>query len=272
MLRYYDTHAHYGLYAFSSNKKYRQFYKNTYQNLVNAREAGVIKFVNVAIDINSNERMLREFEETMREFPEIRFAVGEHPNSVGTENESYLDEEKDYFLERLLKEKAVCAIKTGLDFYRGKENSVRQTERFRRRIRQARKYRLPLVLHVRDAHEKALEILREESEGKMYQGVIHCFTEKPAVAWEYIKLGFCVGIGGKITSPRFDSLRETVKELPLDWIVLETDAPFVPLYGNVYGNGSCDIPKIAEQVAKIKGEILEEVAEQTYQNAEKIFG
>ena len=102
MLRYYDTHAHYGLYAFSSNKKYRQFYKNTYQNLVNAREAGVIKFVNVAIDINSNERMLREFEETMREFPEIRFAVGEHPNSVGTENESYLDEEKDYFLERLL--------------------------------------------------------------------------------------------------------------------------------------------------------------------------
>ena len=206
------------------------------------------------------------------ECPEIRFAVGEHPNSVGTENESYLDEEKDYFLERLLKEKAVCAIKTGLDFYRGKENSVRQTERFRRRIRQARKYRLPLVLHVRDAHEKALEILREESEGKMYQGVIHCFTEKPTVAWEYIKLGFCVGIGGKITSPRFDSLRETVKELPLEWIVLETDAPFVPLYGNVYGNGSCDIPKIAEQVAKIKGEILEEVAEQTYQNAEKIFG
>ena len=166
MLRYYDTHAHYGLYAFSSNKKYRQFYKNTYQNLVNAREAGVIKFVNVAIDINSNERMLREFEETMREFPEIRFAVGEHPNSVGTENESYLDEEKDYFLERILKETSVCAVKTGLDFYRGKENSVRQTERFRRRIRQARKYRLPLVLHVRDAHEKALEILREESEGK----------------------------------------------------------------------------------------------------------
>lgn len=271
MLRYYDTHAHYGCFEFSSNKKYQQFYKKTYENLSDARKAGVQKIVNAAIDINSNEIMIREFEETMREFPEIRFAIGEHPNCVGTDGESCLDEEKDCFLERLLQEKSVCAVKTGLDFYRAKENHFRQMQRFRIRIRQARKHRLPLVLHIREAHETALEILREESEGKMYHGVVHCFTEGPEIAWEYTNLGFCVGIGGKITSPKFERLKETVRELPLTYLLLETDAPFVSLYGNS-GSSSCDIPKIAEQIAKIKEKTIEEVAERTYQNAEKIFG
>ena len=88
MLRYYDTHAHYGNFAFSSHKKYQKFCGNAYQNLVNAKEMGVLKIVNAAIEMNSNEMMLKLFSNTTQIIPEIRFALGEHPNSVGTEEES----------------------------------------------------------------------------------------------------------------------------------------------------------------------------------------
>ena len=271
IFKYYDTHAHYGEFGLGCNKKYRRFYEDTNQLLENARKAGVVKIVNVAIGIDSNEGILSVLENA-GEIPEIRFAFGEHPNSVGTEADCGLDAQKDALIEKFLEHEKACAVKTGLDLYKGKDNQFRQRERFLKRIQQSIKHGLPLVLHVRDAGMEAINLLKEVSDGKLYEGVVHCFTDTPDLAHAYAALGFSIGIGGKVTYPENKMVIQTVKEIPLEKIVLETDAPFISLYRKSGRGESADIPQIAKRIAELKNLELEKVANQTYQNAEKIFG
>lgn len=261
---YYDTHAHYG---FSYRKT--SFYENRHEILKLAYENGIQKVVNVGIDMPSNYAMLKDFTKE----PWVRIAIGEHPNCVGTEEDpGFRDHEKDEQIRTLCNNPQVCAIKTGLDYSKGKENRIRQKKRFRELIRISRNQNLPLVLHIRDAWEDALQILEEESAEGRYRGVIHCFVYEPKVAWKFIEKGFLLGIGGKVTYESNGMLRESVENVPLKYLVLETDAPFIPICGSKEVNSSMDIPKIAEIVAKIKGISVEEVAKVTYQNAVDLFG
>lgn len=159
----------------------------------------------------------------------------------------------------------------GLDFYHDRRYGKEQAAAFRRQIAWARGYGLPLVLHIRSAFEEACKILKEEQDGCL-RGVFHCFGGSLEQARRAIDLGFHLGIGGVLTFKNAH-LAETVAEVDLEHIVLETDAPYLaphPYRGQP--NESRYIPLIGQKLAEIKGCSVEHVASVTTRNAVKLFG
>lgn len=182
--------------------------------------------------------------------------------------------------------KIVAVGETGLDFYRLTKNEnneldeiselklERQYKWFRKQIELSIYKKLPLVLHVRDAHQEALTVLKEYAEELPNQnaGVIHCFNGDLKFAYQYIDMGFYLGIGGLITDTKNQTLRNVVEKIPLEKIVLETDAPYVtPVGAEEKRNSSLNIPIIAQEIAKMKGVSVEEVENTTTSNAKELF-
>lgn len=133
----------------------------------------------------------------------------------------------------------------------------------------ARTEKLPLVLHIRDAHEDALQILREH--GSEHRGVVHCFQGRWAEAEQYLKLGLYIGLGGLIT--REDKhLEAVVRKLPLERILLETDSPYVTPKLKKGRNTPANIPEIARCLARLRRVPAEEIAMATTENAKRLFG
>ena len=138
---------------------------------------------------------------------------------------------------------------------------------FKKQIDLAKKYDLPLVIHSRDAFQDTYDILKEAN----YKGVIHCFSGNSENAKMYLSIGFYLGIGGVITFKN-TNLKETIKEIPVDKILLETDAPYLaptPYRGEK--NESRYIPIIAEEIGNLLNKTKEEIGEITTQNASKMF-
>lgn len=273
---YFDTHAHW-----SYPYRNKDFYENRHEYLKRAYAAGVKLIVNAPIGMESNFEMLQEFAEYPWKvseeadalgLPRIGIAIGEHPLAAGKADPQYPDEQKDTHLAALCEEDRVCAVKTGLDYSRGIENKIRQMERFRKLIRLSMQKDLPLVLHLRGAYEDGLEVLEQEACRAPYMGVIHCFTEGPVLARKFVEKGFFLGIGGKVSYDGCERLRETVRQIPLKYLVLETDCPFIHLQGHRGESSSLDIPQIAKMVAELKGIAVEEVAKVTCKNGMKLFG
>ena len=159
----------------------------------------------------------------------------------------------------------------GLDFYHDRRYEKEQMAAFRRQIAWAREFSLPLVLHIRSAFEEACKILKEEQDGSL-RGVFHCFGGSVEQARRAIDLGFHLGIGGVLTFKNAH-LAETVAEVDLQHIVLETDAPYLaphPYRGQP--NESRYIPLIGQKLADIKGCSVAHVAAVTTRNALKLFG
>lgn len=230
-----------------------------------ARKAGVEKVVVVggAGDLSSNEAALR----LAQSFPGLFATVGMHPHDakdVGAE-----EWEK---LRALIREPRVVAVgETGLDFYY--EHSPRQTqmELFSSFIGMARQTALPLVVHNRESDREVAEILRGEGKGSV-GGVIHCFTGDYESAREFLDLGFFLSFSGIITFKNAAGLREVVRRLPLDRILIETDAPYLaPVPHRGKRNEPAFVRFVAEAVAAVRGIALEEVAEATSRNAERLF-
>ena len=278
IMAYFDTHAHYRR-GFPS-KKHRDFHQKVSEILKTAHENGVKKIMNVGLDVLMSEYILHDFKNypwnEMEEMPEIYFAVGEHPRNVKGEIFSIMDREDDLKLQELCKDSRVRAIKTGLDHTVEYHRYARQEKRFRDLIRLSKKTNLPLILHVRDAYSDAIRILDEESEGKKYCGVVHCFCGSLAEAKEYVKRGFLLGIGGKITHTEKEELEEAVREISIEHLVLETDCPYIRLKGGPKMSTSSDLPAIAKSVWEIKKQAgfeltLEEMEEIMYANSELLF-
>lgn len=190
--------------------------------------------------------------------------VGVHPENVL----DFKDEDIDKFRELLKNGKVKAIGEIGLDYHYGKETRDRQIEVFRIFLSLAEEYHLPVVIHSRDAIEDTINVLKEYNN---VSGVMHCFSGSYETAMEYIKLGYSLGIGGVLTFKN-SKLFETVKRLPIDRIVLETDSPFLtpePYRGQ--SNESKYIPVIAECLAKHLGKDLKEIEEITSLNSNHIF-
>lgn len=231
-----------------------------------AVDAGVTRLIQGGVDRPSIEPIAR----FCAEHPGSVFAtIGLHPTEVFDNYEGELD-----FIERELASPAVRYVgigETGLDFYHDRRYEKEQDVAFRRQIAWARAYNLPLVLHIRSAFEEACKILKEEQDGRL-RGVFHCFSGSVEQARRAIDLGFHLGIGGVLTFKNAH-LAETVAEVDLQHIVLETDAPYLaphPFRGQP--NESGYIPLIGRKLAEIKGESVAHVAEVTTRNAETLFG
>jgi TatD DNase family protein len=213
---------------------------------------------------------------TLSEFPRVKalaeahenlFAtVGVHPDypDAGTVT---VDE-----LVRLADHPKILAIgETGLDYYRLHGDLEWQRERFRNHIRAARDAGKPLVIHTRAAADDTLRIMREERAGEV-GGVMHCFTETLEVARAAVDMGFLISFSGIVTFKSAGELRETAKALSMDRILVETDAPYlapVPHRGKL--NQPAFVRFVAEEIARVRGTDLGDVARATTRNFASLF-
>lgn len=213
---------------------------------------------------------------TLNKFPEVLAMAEAHNNiyaSVGV-HPDYEDE--DAFtvedLVRLAQHPKVVAIgETGLDYFRLTGDLEWQRERFRTHIRAAIKAGKPLIIHTRAAAEDTIRIMREEN-AQLIGGVMHCFTESLEVALQAIELGFYISFSGIVTFKNTLALKEVAKSIPLNRILVETDSPYlapVPFRGKI--NQPAYVKYVAEEVARLRGISVEEVATATTQNFFELF-
>ena len=193
----------------------------------------------------------------------VYVTIGYHPEYADTVTESDLD-----YLKSLLGEKKVIGIgEIGLDYHYTKENKDKQIWLFEEQLKIADAFNLPVVIHSRDATMDTINILKKYK----VKGIIHCFSGSLETANIYISMGFLLGIGGVVTFKN-SKLKDVVKEVPLESIVLETDSPYltpVPFRGKI--NSSKYLEYIANFIADIKNISLEELAEITSKNASSLF-
>jgi TatD DNase family protein len=250
-----DTHCH--LY-------HEDFNEDRQKVIERAKAEGVGNFYLPAIDSSVTDAMLQM--ETA--FPGQCFAMmGLHPCSV---KENYGDEL--LLAEQWLATRKFAAIgETGLDFYWDKTFIPQQYDAFRKQAGWAKQYKIPLVIHSRQSTQECIEVVKEMQDGNL-AGIFHCFGGSIEEARQITELGFYMGIGGVITYKNA-GLAAVIEQLPLTNIVLETDAPYltpVPFRGK--RNESAYLKYIVQKIAEVKKISIDEVAEATTFNAEKVFG
>lgn len=249
----FETHAHYDDEQFDMDRE---------ALLLSMPEQGVGTIVNVSATYASCQRVV----DLVQKYPFMYAAVGIHPDEVGS-----LNEERFQQMKELCKQEKVVAVgEIGLDYYWDNESHDLQKEWFVRQLDLARELNLPVLIHSREAAADTMEIMKQHGQG--LKGVIHCFSYSKEMAAEYVKMGFYIGVGGVVTFKNARKLKETVEEIPLTSIVLETDCPYlapVPYRGK--RNNSAYIKYIAEEIAVIKGVSYEEVVEQTEKNARDLY-
>jgi TatD DNase family protein len=175
-------------------------------------------------------------------------------------------------LRKLCRDEKVRAYgEIGLDFYRNLSPRDVQLKRFREQIVLAKELRLPIVVHDREAHEETLEVLKSER-AEECGGIIHCFSGDYEMAKECIEMGFYISIPGTITFKNAEGFQEIIKNLPLESLLIETDAPFLapfPFRGK--RNEPSYIRYTAQKVAEIKKVSFEKVADVTTENAFRVY-
>ncbi|MCI5869124.1 MAG: TatD family hydrolase [Dorea sp.] len=249
----FDTHAHYDDEQFDADR----------EELLNSMaEQGVGTIVNVSASYPSCEQVT----EMVQKYPFMYAAVGVHPDHVGELNEETFVRMKKLFAN----DKVIAVGEIGLDYYWDNESHDLQKAWFIRQLELARELDLPVLIHSREAAADTMDIMKEHAEG--ISGVIHCYSYSKEMAREYVKMGFYIGVGGVVTFKNARKLKETVVEIPLTSIVLETDCPYLaPEPNRGKRNNSAYIRYVAEEIAKIKGITYEEVVAQTEENARKMY-
>lgn len=161
---------------------------------------------------------------------------------------------------------------TGLDYYWHKGELEWQRERFRRHIRAARRCGKPLVIHTREAAQDTLTLMRDENAGAV-GGVMHCFTESLAVARGALALGFHISFSGIVTFKNAKDLKEVARAVPLERMLIETDSPYLaPVPHRGRSNEPAYVVHVAEEIARLRGISVEEVALATRRNFFRLFG
>ncbi|MEO6251968.1 MAG: TatD family hydrolase [Ferruginibacter sp.] len=250
-----DTHCH----------LYLDDFKRDIQEVIKrAEKEGVHKFYLPAIDSSEMENLFL----LEAHYPEKCIAMmGLHPCSV---KENYL-EELTLVKDWLAKRKFAAVGEIGLDFYWDKTFTAQQYEAFSMQIELALQYKLPIVIHTRNAMQETIEVVKEFVP-RGVRGIFHCFGGTVENAEEIIGAGFYLGIGGVLTYKK-SGLAEVLEKIDLKYMVLETDSPYltpVPFRGK--RNESSYLKYVIEKLALIKNVSVDEVASVTTANAEKIFG
>jgi TatD DNase family protein len=256
-----DTHTHLDFSEFDSirDDAVKRFF-----------EAGGEAFINVGCDMQSNDRSI----ELAQTYNNIYAAVGIHPHDADSANEENLKRIE----EMLLKHKTVALGEIGLDFFQDPFCLPEiQEEAFRKQIEIADLHHRPIIIHCREAYVEVLEILKSYKTSE-WKGVLHCFTASPSVAKEFIDLGFYISFTGVITYYKSGGkdesfLIETLKNMPPDKILVETDAPYlspVPHRGEI--NEPMFVRYVIQKIAGIRNMEEKEIERITSENAKRLFG
>jgi TatD DNase family protein len=229
-----------------------------------ARRAGVGTLVTICTKLSEFDLV----HAIARKQPDVWCSVGVHPHEAADEGQK----DPARLLELAALPEVVGIGETGLDYYYDNSPRRQQRESFRVHIEAARRSGLPLIVHTRDADEDTVSILREGWEEGAYSGVIHCFTAGPALAQAALELGFYISISGILTFKKAESLRETIRELPLERLLVETDAPYLaPAPHRGKRNEPAYVTHTAAALAKLKEVSEAELAATTTRNFFTLF-
>ena len=250
-----DSHAH------LDDEK---FDKDRDEVIKSFKENNLELVINVGADLESSKKAVQ----LSKEYDSIYAAVGVHPHDA-----SEIDSNTLEVLRELSKEEKVVAIgEIGLDYYYDNSPRDLQKEWFRKQIKLAKELDLPIVVHSRDASQDVFDIISEESEEGKLRGVIHCFSESVEMAYEYIKLGFYISLGGPVTFKNAKVPKQVAKEVPLENLLIETDSPYLTPEPN---RGKRNEPKnvryVAETIANLKEMSYEKLKDVTNQNTKRLF-
>jgi TatD DNase family protein len=250
----FDSHAHYDDEAYNEDRD---------AVIGRLKEEGVEALVNIGASIEGSESSIA----LAKKYPFIYATIGVHPENIKTMTEDDID----WLREHSKEEKVVAIGEIGLDYYWDKDNKEDQKKWFRKQIALAKETNLPIAIHSRDAAADTINILKEEHVEEI-GGIIHCYSYSKESVKDYLKLGLYVGIGGVLTFKNGRKLREAVEEIPLERIVLETDAPYLapdPYRGK--RNNSAYLKYVVDKIAEIKETSTEEVIRITTQNTYDVY-
>jgi TatD DNase family protein len=250
-----DTHAH---------LDHERFKDDVDKVVERAKLAKVQSIVTVGADLASSRQAVG----FAKHYPGVIATVGVHPHDADSVSERVLHE-----IAMLAEDEGVVAIgEIGLDYHYDFSPRGVQRRVFEAQISLARELGLPIVVHVREAYQDVVSILRSEH-AEDVGGIIHCFSGDWEIAKDCLDMGFYISVGGILTFANSEKLRGIIRGLPLHRILLETDAPYltpVPYRGK--RNEPAYVVHVAQALADLKGVTFDEVAESTTLNARKLFG
>lgn len=250
----FDTHAHYEDVQFDIDRA---------ELLGKLEQAGIGMVADAASDLKSIEQVLN----LAHQYDFLYAVIGIHPSET-----QELDETKfSWIEEKSIAAKVVAIGEIGLDYHYPEPSRNIQKEWFARQMELARRRKLPIVVHSRDAARDTLDMM-QTTHAENIGGDIHCFSYGKEIAREYLNMGFYLGIGGVLTFKNAHKLKEVVEYAPIDRILLETDAPYLapePVRGS--RNTSMNLPYVVKAIAQIKQMEYDEIIEITQQNAKKMY-
>ena len=252
MTSFIDTHCHLDILESSPE-----------ESIIEAKQAGVQRMVTIAVD----EPSLDFVSSTVQKFPSVYGSVGFHPHDASKLTTSLLQKIRQLAEEQ---HKLIAIGEIGLDYHYMNSPAEIQQQAFRKQLQLSVELNLPVILHSREAETDTLKILQEFPVPSL--GVAHSFTSSIEMAKVLVDMGWYLGINGIVTFKNAEDLQEVVRWLPLEHLLLETDSPFlapIPFRGKP--NKPAHIPTIANFIAKLKKITLEELAQQTTANAERLF-
>lgn len=230
--------------------------------LTQAKDNQVDHILCISIDTDSCHEVLSLVEN----YPDLTGSIGIHPNVDKSESLSV-----DALVKLATHDKIIAIGETGLDYFRSEGDVEWQRDRFRTHIAAAKQLKKPLIIHTREARDDTMDILENE-DAEQAGGIIHCFTENWQTAKRALDIGFYISLSGIVTFKNAVELQNVAKKLPLDRILIETDAPYlapVPHRGRT--NKPAYVKHVAEFIAELRGDTVENIAQQTTANFHRLF-
>lgn len=250
-----DTHSH---------LNDEQFKPDEIPDIISrAKDAGVERIVVCGYDMESSRNAVN----MAAQYENIYATVGVHPH----DSKDYDDESEHELLELSRNKKVIAIGEIGLDFHYNFSPTADQFAAFDAQIKLASRVGLPIVIHSRESNAESLQVLKENAEN-IVACVYHCFSGDEEFAAEILDMGFYIGIDGPVTYKASAKLRRVISMYPIDKILLETDCPYLsPIPYRGKRNEPAYVKYIAEEVSRVKGMTVEELAEITSRNAETLF-
>lgn len=254
MMEIFDTHTHLNVENFAGQEA---------QEIALARELGVTRMNIVGFDQPTIKRSL----ELSAQFPELYSTIGWHPTEAG----SYNQEVEDMIVQNLANPRVIALGEIGLDYHWMEDPKEVQIEVFKRQIQLSKDHNLPFVVHTRDALEDTYEVIKEAGVGPR-GGIMHSYSGPLDMAQKFVDLGMAISFSGVVTFKKALDVQEAAQGLPLDKILVETDAPYLaPVPKRGRENKTAYTRYVVDKIVELRGLTSQEVADATTANAMRIF-
>ncbi len=229
--------------------------------LEKCKQTGISDIIVPAVSANTWDRLLNVCQTSVMLHP----ALGMHPMFM----QHHQPEHIELLSEYVSRHQPIAIGEIGLDFYIKEHDKQAQITLFEQQLLIAKQTSLPVILHIRKAYDQVLTLLKKH---KITKGIVHAFSGSEQQAQHFIKQGFLLGVGGVITYEKATKIRRIFQNLPLSNIVLETDAPDMPLYNSTLDrNSPTQIPMVLEALAELRNESAEAIANITSSNVNSLF-